>query len=271
MTTANDILRLAASEIGASEIPDGSNHTKFSIWYGYDAAWCNMFVDWVFYHSGMPIGPAPKGAAWVSTTADWFAQKGRYHKGTDGLKPGDILFFEWGSTPGGYDHIGLCEQVNGDTIVTIEGNVGNRVQRLVRHRITGGIDAYARPAYAIPPAPKPPVVKDWFDMATEADLKGAIADALAPIKADVAALKDKLEKIDRSFYSGMNPGKRDLYEITSKNLVNTNKLLAVVGGVQDDDLSTEDLKEIMAAQQELMNILLKPIKDRLDTIIGQTD
>lgn len=257
MTTANDILRLAASQIGIAENPDGSNHTKFSEWYGYDAAWCNMFVNWVFYHSGMPIGPPPKGAAWCSTTADWFAQQGRYKKGTSDVKPGDLLFFEWGSTPGGYDHIGIAEQVNPDNIVTIEGNVGNRVQRLVRHRTTGGIDAIARPAFAAITPPKPPEPpKDWFDMASEADLERILDEKLKPIKDQLDVHGRRLNKIDKSFYSGQNPGKRDLYEITLRTLQNTTK---IIGEVDDEagELTSQDIEALLKAA-------LAPIEEEIN-------
>ena len=54
MATANDILRVAAAEIGKKK-ENGENHIKYNIeYYGEDKAspWCVVFVWWVFKHAG---------------------------------------------------------------------------------------------------------------------------------------------------------------------------------------------------------------------------
>ena len=49
-------------------------------------------------------------------------------------KPGDIIFFDWdqgwnGGMPVAYeDHIGIVQKVEGDRIITIEGNNNNSVR-----------------------------------------------------------------------------------------------------------------------------------------------
>jgi hypothetical protein len=149
MTLPSDVLRIQAAQIGTAENPNGSNVTPYSDWYGLHGAWCAMFQSWCFDQAGLPVGPGAKGAAWCSAMADWFESHGRLTFGTDGIRAGDVIFFEWGSTPGGYDHVGNVESVDGDWLTTIEGNVGNRVQRLVRHRTLRGVASYGRPAYAL--------------------------------------------------------------------------------------------------------------------------
>lgn len=62
------------------------------------------------------------------------------------------------------------------------------------HYQTGGapsrpIRTYPGPSYDDPPTP--PTPKDWFDMATQAELEAAIAKVVAPIKAQVDELHDQ--------------------------------------------------------------------------------
>lgn len=160
--TATEVLTIAASQLGQAEQPNGSNHTKFSEWYyGVHAAWCAMFVSWCFWSAGMPQpASTPKGYAWCSAGSEWYRSRGQLRPGSAGIRRGDVAFFEWGSTAGGYDHVGLVESVDvaAGTVTLIEGNVGNRVQRIRRSLATGGIHSHARPNYATapePPAPPP--------------------------------------------------------------------------------------------------------------------
>lgn len=159
MTLPSDVLSIAASQLGVREEPDSSNLTPYSTWYGVQGAWCAMFQSWCFFHAGLPLGgQSSKGFAWCSAGSDWFKAQGRHTDGTDGLRAGDVIFFEWGSTAGGFDHVGLVEAVNGNgTITTLEGNVGNRVQRLNRPLGTAGIACYGRPAFSGTAAPPPGV------------------------------------------------------------------------------------------------------------------
>jgi hypothetical protein len=77
-------------------------------------------------------------------------------------QPGDLIAFEWNSTPGGYDHIAMVESVDADGVMAINGNVnGSRVQRLWHSFNSGGIAEIARPTYSTPtPSPEEDDVKD---------------------------------------------------------------------------------------------------------------
>ena len=151
MGTAADALRVAASQIGVTETPLRSNNTPYTQWYGMRGAWCSMFVGWVLAHSGTPQGSG-KGFAWASSHRDWLASQGRVHSPSQ-AQPGDLCWFEWGTTPGGYDHVGIIERIEGSTVVTIEGNVQDRVQRLRRPKWSGILEV-GRPAYS---PSRPPV------------------------------------------------------------------------------------------------------------------
>lgn len=149
MGSARDVLNLAASQLGVREVPDGSNRVPYSQWYGLTGAWCCMFVSWCLYHNAVPFGSG-KGFAWVSGARDWLDRTdtpGHVLRGTGDVRPGDLLFFEWGTTTGGYDHIGFAESVDANYIYTIEGNTSNKVMRHRRPRWSG-IPEIGRPAYS---------------------------------------------------------------------------------------------------------------------------
>ncbi len=203
MPLPSDVLAIEASQIGVAETPDGSNVTPYSQWIGVIGAWCCSFQSWALVQAGLPIGPTSKGAAWCSSLYEWYRSQGRAWVGVEGIRAGDLIFFEWGSTAGGYDHIGIVERVNGDvTVTTIEGNVGNRVQRLTRSLATGGIHSHARPHYTTPPPEDP-------DMAfgpDEAALLQKIADESAAVHNAVFApngITDRVTRIERDTRLGL--------------------------------------------------------------------
>lgn len=152
MTTANVVLDIARSRLGLSEQPRGSNNVPgITDWYGMRGAWCAMYVSRTFWDAGMPLpASSPKGFAWVSAGFDWMRRQGWCTTDIRSAQPGDLLAFEWGQTAGGYDHIGICEEVRPDGLVTIEGNIGDRVQRLWRTFNGGGVVEIAKPPFDRP-------------------------------------------------------------------------------------------------------------------------
>ena len=146
MTLAVDVLREAAKRIGLAETPDGSNHVPgVTDWYGLDAAWCAMFVSLCLTEAGMATH-----YAWCSSLAAELERRGGAVVDAHDAQPGDVVFYEWGSTPGGFDHVGLVETPTLGGLITIEGNVGNAVRRLNRPW-SSGFARIVRPAYDTPP------------------------------------------------------------------------------------------------------------------------
>lgn len=163
MTTAKNILTLAAKEIGTKESPAGSNRVKYAAEYGMNGqAWCLMFVWWVFKQAGAsPLFFGGKKSAYTPTCANYYKQQGQWHSTP---KVGDMVFFANATR---ICHVGLVEKViSADTIQTIEGNTaldndanGGMVMRRLRG-IKGTkswhVAGFARPAYAsLPTASKP--------------------------------------------------------------------------------------------------------------------
>lgn len=151
MTTAQQVLQIAAHEIGYKESPKNSNHNKFGMWYGMDyQPWCAMFVSYCFYSAGLPLQiTTPKGFAFCPYGVKYFRNKGWWHTTP---QVGDVVFYDWGGD-GVSDHVGIVEKVNSDgSIVAIEGNTsddfgdsnGGEVCRKSQKK---GILGYGRPPY----------------------------------------------------------------------------------------------------------------------------
>lgn len=158
--TRATVLAKARRQIGVSEKPAGSNKTKFGAWFGMNGvAWCAIFQSWVFAHVvALPLIGGKE--AYTPAFARWFDDQGRF-----GSRPrrGALVFYAWNGPEyqgrwRGICHVGIVEAVRGNRIVTIEGNVGSRVRRMVRsHAYVAG---YGYPDYA-PDDTNPRYVVTW--------------------------------------------------------------------------------------------------------------
>ena len=126
MATAEKILEIARSQIGAKESPAKSDNVKYNTAYygrgGSDGKhpWCAVFVWWVFREAGAPELYYGGGETAYCPTLMSFHKK---QKVTD-YRPGDIVFFNFsGRSSAG--HVGICESWDGTYITTIDGNTGS--------------------------------------------------------------------------------------------------------------------------------------------------
>lgn len=159
--TANDILNVARGWLGYSE-KNGKHKEILNVYNshkplarGYKIkstdAWCDCFVSACAIKAGAVdlIGTE----VGCNKHIDIFKKKGIWIE--DGkIKPqvGDIILFNWDDAlqpnDGAADHIGIVEQVYGNTIVCIEGNYNDAVGRRTINVGWGYIRGYARPKYA---------------------------------------------------------------------------------------------------------------------------
>jgi hypothetical protein len=161
MSSAQDVLRIAAIQLGVTEYPAGSNGQPYSHDLGRPAEpWCADFVVWVTRQAGIRL---PSESAYTPYMATGFKQIGAWHDGTAGIRAGDVAFFNFGS--GIIRHVGIVQDVRSTEIVTIEGNTssgndgsqdnGGGVYR--RARPFSYVVGYGRPNYAqeatVPDAP----------------------------------------------------------------------------------------------------------------------
>ncbi|MFE6104426.1 peptidoglycan-binding protein [Streptomyces laurentii] len=155
MGNVQGMLATARSLLGTTEKPPGSNRNAITKWYGFTGPWCDMAVSYVAAHSdNLPA----IGGKYALTTAHAraFQKKGRWHYGIGGIRPGDIVFFDWSGSRsiGAIDHVGIVEAVHANrTITTLEGNTSNAFLR--RRRSSACVVGYGRPAYQAGSAPMP--------------------------------------------------------------------------------------------------------------------
>lgn len=122
--------------------------------YNGNFAWCNATITRAAVDSGN-YAEVCHGTDYAYTVAHAarFRAAGEWHEGASGIRRGDIVFFDWnGSNNLAYiDHVGIVTSVSGNTVYTIEGNIGNVCARKVRYENT--IAGYGRPKYKTPAKP----------------------------------------------------------------------------------------------------------------------
>ena len=150
MATPDDVLGIEAGYLG-----EGGE--RFWSWYPAPAgtAWCCIFQSYCLTQAGIPTH-----FAWVSGLFDHYRSSGLFTSTNPqaDAQPGDLVAFEWGSTPGGYDHIAMIVSTDRSGAWTRNGNVnGSRVRDLWFPWSGGGMAEIARPPYTSPtPTPTPP-------------------------------------------------------------------------------------------------------------------
>lgn len=151
--TRQQILNRARAEVGVTEYPPNSNKVKYNTWYygrevsGPDYKWCLAYIQWVFKDSGL----LPSKTVSCSALYNEFKKRGQIV--TDPL-PGDLVFFKWSKSKYPCEHIGLVDDLQGNThFYDFEGNTsinsndnGGAVMRRLRTR-DKTVVAFARPNY----------------------------------------------------------------------------------------------------------------------------
>ena len=118
------IIEIAKKELGTIEGPK-DNETKYGKWTGANfQPWCQSFVSWCAFTSGLDLKKYPKSASTVAA-ADFFKKNNRWADArNDDPTPGDWIYFDFPDDGvNRISHVGLCIKNNGDgTIQVIEGN-----------------------------------------------------------------------------------------------------------------------------------------------------
>ena len=158
--TANDVLNVARGWLGYSEA-NGKHKEIMNVYNAHKPLarnykikptdhWCDCFVSACAIKAGAVdlIGTE----VGCQKHIDIFKKKGIWNEdGTIKPQVGDIILFNWDTrtqpNDGSADHIGIVEQVYGNTIVCIEGNYNDAVGRRTINVGWGYIRGYARPKY----------------------------------------------------------------------------------------------------------------------------
>ncbi len=150
------VIDLALREVGYHET--GNNRTKYAeeidaIRGFYNGAkngyaWCDVFVDWCFVKSYGVVGakellcqPDNSLGAGCLYSANYFRNKGQFFK--TGPQTGDQIFFSYKA--GEVSHTGLVVEVTASSVVTVEGNSSDAVQKRTYPINDGRIYGYGRP------------------------------------------------------------------------------------------------------------------------------
>jgi hypothetical protein len=140
------IIEVAKKEVGTIEGPK-DNETKYGKWTGANfLPWCQSFVSWSAFTSGLDPKRYPKSAA-TRVASDWFKKNNRWADArNDDPSPGDWIYFDFPEDGvAGISHVGICIKNNGDgTIQTIEGNTSGTAKGDQRN---GGMCAEKTRAY----------------------------------------------------------------------------------------------------------------------------
>lgn len=144
--SAASIVAVALAEVGETEQPPGSNHIKYTEWYGMgDVAWCAIFISWCANECGLINEDGSglfKKIAWCDGYYDHFVNDCGFESyagreitqlggGSYTAVPGDIfLFLNTGGSDGHYGHIGLVTGVGDGWIEITQGNTSDSVMRI---------------------------------------------------------------------------------------------------------------------------------------------
>lgn len=126
MTQKDNILAIAAKEVGYRQAANGSN--KYGQWYGMDkVAWCAIFVSWLAHQSGIDADIIPR-FSYCPAGVDYFKKQGRF-KAAKGYTPqaGDIVFYDFNGN-GTADHVGIVTGYKSGIVYAIEGNTSSASQ-----------------------------------------------------------------------------------------------------------------------------------------------
>lgn len=149
----NNIVNVAAAEVGNSGRPN-----KYTYWYGtisgsYSYEWCQTFASWCANQAGLS-SYYPKTAS-CDVGKDWFINHEIAHYevsqafgGTYEPQPGDFIYFSDGHTQADSTHVGIVEKVDSNNVYTIEGNYSNSVRKVTRQKNNNGyIIGYGVPEF----------------------------------------------------------------------------------------------------------------------------
>lgn len=117
------VIEVARGELGVTELPPGSNRTKYGQAFGWDGVpWCVIFLWWCFREAGEGSAFfAGAKTASCGTLYRWYKEQGQSAPKKE-VQPGDIVILNFSGTLD-TQHCGLVVDVGpSNWVQTIEGN-----------------------------------------------------------------------------------------------------------------------------------------------------
>jgi len=154
------VLKVCRSQLGQGEHPGGSNHNKYTTWYGIgDGPWCDMFQGWCDDQAAGDGWLKKAGRfAYTPSHAEFYRKEDRW-----GHRPrvGALAFYCWSGSKeiSKIEHIERVEAVNADgSFYALGGNVSNavrRTRRSMRFVVGFGYPPYNASGGGADPGPNP--------------------------------------------------------------------------------------------------------------------
>lgn len=134
---------LAEEELGEDITKGGQKYWSY-MGFSSRVSWCASFVSWCGNECGyIESGVMPKSAS-VQVYMDWYKAKGLFRlKGEYTPKAGDLIIFK----SAGASHIGIVQYVEGNRVVTVEGNTSDMVHTRSYALSNATITGYCTPEY----------------------------------------------------------------------------------------------------------------------------
>lgn len=118
---------------------------------GRNEHWCAHFASWVYLQAGMPLPgykqPSAKPPAWnpiasVNTMYNKLSDLGKIYN-TPHI--GDLIFYYRSGSSGEKGHVGIVTDLRDGKVVSIEGNLSDRVAQVTHKLSDPKIAGYGRP------------------------------------------------------------------------------------------------------------------------------
>ena len=147
------------SDLGGGNSTGSSNYTEYGYWYGtqvagssggYYYAWCAYFISWCARQAGIPTSIISNASSACAGSDDGDFHNLTYHsRGSYTPQVGDLIFFDWDSEPGPWDHVEIVTAVSSSSVTTLGGNTGkNNVKERTWSLSYSEIQGYGVPNYS---------------------------------------------------------------------------------------------------------------------------
>lgn len=152
--TVDDILAIANDEFGKGVHEIGGNTAVYADGsrtpYNINAPWCAAFTSHVWEKAGYQVdwtNPNYVPSIWTDAKSMGLASE------RNDAAAGDLIIFDW-EGDGTPDHIGIVEEVVGNTIYTIEGNSSDKISKREYQMSDADVVGVVKPPPTAEPAPR---------------------------------------------------------------------------------------------------------------------
>ncbi|RKO68974.1 CHAP domain-containing protein [Sphingobacterium puteale] len=136
-----NIVNIAVQEIGIGEATGNNDGKRVEEYLAYTGlgkgyAWCAAFVSWCYGQAGLPV---PRNA-WSPALFPMARHYKKEQVEEDAVRPAD-LFAIYNHRLRRIDHVGIVRKIERNWILTVEGNVADRV--VSKRRAVSAIYAFS--------------------------------------------------------------------------------------------------------------------------------